>query len=84
MKGKIVTVLGDIEPTQAGTVITHEHLIVDVSLVYSEPKTHESHYGNEKISLEKLCEFWMEIQKESLGDIFKFDEETGELVEIHE
>ena len=37
MKGKIITVNGEINPHQAGTVITHEHLLVDVSLVYSPP-----------------------------------------------
>ena len=37
MKGKIITVNGEINPHEAGTIITHEHLLVDVSLVYSPP-----------------------------------------------
>ena len=54
MKGKITTVTGDITPEQAGTIITHEHLIVDVSLVYSAPSNLEDYNGNEKISLENV------------------------------
>ena len=80
MKGKIVTVLGDIEPTQAGTVITHEHLIVDVSLVYSEPKTHESHYGNEKISLENIG--WISHNWASNKENLVLDDENLAIEEI--
>ena len=54
MKGKITTVTGDITPEQAGKIITHEHLIVDVSLVYSAPSNLEDYNGNEKISLENV------------------------------
>ena len=54
MKGKIITVNGEINPHEAGTVITHEHLLVDVSLVYSPPSDFEEYTGNEKISLDNI------------------------------
>ncbi len=54
MKGKIITVNGEINPHEAGTIITHEHLLVDVSLVYSPPSDLEEYNGNEKISLENI------------------------------
>ncbi len=39
-----------------------------------EKNVHDQRKKGE-ISLEKLCQFWIEIQKESLGPAFKFDEE---------
>jgi oligoendopeptidase F len=37
-------------------------------------KIHDARKNGE-IPLEKICEFWMEVQKESLGNAFKFEEE---------
>ncbi len=45
-----------------------------IAFLEFEKKVHEARKDAE-IPLEKLCQFWMEIQKESLGPIFKFDEE---------
>ena len=45
-----------------------------IAFLEFERKVHEARKDAE-IPLEKLCKFWMEIQKESLGPIFKFDEE---------
>lgn len=49
-------------------------VVRQIAFLEFEKKVHNARKNGE-ISLEKLCEFWMEIQKESLGDIFKFDEE---------
>ncbi len=49
-------------------------VIRQIAFLQFEKKVHETRKSGE-ISLEKLCEFWMEIQKESLGSVFKFDEE---------
>lgn len=45
-----------------------------IAFLEFERKVHDARKDAE-IPLEKLCQFWMEIQKESLGPIFKFDEE---------
>ncbi len=44
-----------------------------IAFLEFERKVHDERKKGE-ISLEKICEFWMEVQKESLGDIFKFDD----------
>jgi oligoendopeptidase F len=49
-------------------------VVRQIAFLEFEKKVHEARKNGE-ISLEKLCEFWMEIQKESLGPIFKFEEE---------
>ncbi len=49
-------------------------VVRQIAFLEFEKKVHEARKSGE-ISLIKLCEFWMEIQKESLGSAFKFDEE---------
>lgn len=49
-------------------------VVRQIAFLEFERKVHEARKEGE-ISLEKLCEFWMVIQRESLGPIFKFDEE---------
>jgi oligoendopeptidase F len=45
-----------------------------IAFLEFEKKIHDERKNGE-IPLEKICQFWMEVQKESLGSIFKFDEE---------
>ncbi len=45
-----------------------------IAFLEFEQKIHSARKNGE-ISLEKICQFWMEVQKESLGSAFKFDEE---------
>lgn len=45
-----------------------------IAFLEFERKVHDERKKQE-ISLEQICEFWMEVQKESLGPIFKFDDE---------
>jgi oligoendopeptidase F len=49
-------------------------VIRQIAFLEFEKKVHENRKNGE-ISLENLCNFWMEIQKESLGSAFKFDDE---------
>lgn len=49
-------------------------VVRQIAFLEFERKVHEARKDGE-IPLEKLCEFWMEIQKESLGSAFKFEEE---------
>ena len=37
--GKVQTVLGPIEPEQLGVTLTHEHLLLDISVVHTPPTT---------------------------------------------
>lgn len=45
-----------------------------IAFLEFEKKIHDERKNGE-IPLQKICEFWMEVQKESLGEIFKFDKE---------
>jgi oligoendopeptidase F len=48
--------------------------IRQIAFLEFERKIHDERKNGE-ISLEKICEFWMEVQKESLGSAFKLNEE---------
>ncbi|HLD76816.1 MAG TPA: M3 family oligoendopeptidase [Rickettsiales bacterium] len=45
-----------------------------IAFLEFERKIHDARRNGE-IPLEKICQFWMEVQKESLGDAFKFQKE---------
>ncbi|MDA7705050.1 M3 family oligoendopeptidase [Rickettsiales bacterium] len=49
-------------------------VIRQIAFLEFERKVHDERKKGE-ISSEKLCQFWMEVQKDSLGDIFTFDDE---------
>jgi phosphotriesterase-related protein len=52
---KVLTVLGPIEPAKVGITTTHEHLLIDFSVVFTEPKeASERKLMDEKVSLENL------------------------------
>lgn len=36
-KGKVLTVLGPVDPVDLGVTITHEHLLIDLSIVFVDP-----------------------------------------------
>ena len=41
MQGKVMTVLGAIEPQDLGITLTHEHLLVDLRVWSQEPREEE-------------------------------------------
>jgi len=49
-------------------------VVRQIAFLEFEKKVHDARKNGE-ISLEKICEFWMTVQKDSLGSAFKFDEE---------
>ena len=53
--GKVQTVLGPIEPEALGVTLTHEHLLVDLSVIHTEPD-HASAKGfyHEPVSMKTL------------------------------
>ncbi len=48
--------------------------IRQIAFLEFEKKVHNARKNGE-IPLEKICEFWLEVQKESLGNAFKFEDE---------
>jgi oligoendopeptidase F len=49
-------------------------VVRQIAFLEFERKVHDARKNGE-VPLEKICQFWMEVQKESLGPIFKYDEE---------
>ncbi|MES2677963.1 MAG: M3 family oligoendopeptidase [Pseudomonadota bacterium] len=49
-------------------------VVRQIAFLDFEKKVHDERKKGE-ISIEKLNQFWMEVQKESLGDVFTFDDE---------
>ena len=55
LAGKVQTVLGPIGPEMLGVTLTHEHLLVDLSVLYSLPNSASGREFFEKpVSLETL------------------------------
>lgn len=55
ISGKANTVLGPVDPEELGITITHEHLVIDLSVVFVEPKDSPGkQISAEKIALENL------------------------------
>jgi oligoendopeptidase F len=48
--------------------------IRQIAFLEFEQKVHNARKNGE-IPLEKICDFWMEVQKESLGSAFRFEDE---------
>lgn len=55
-KGKVVTVLGLVEPSTLGAVLTHEHLsdTLDDRVFVNHPEVHSAHMSNSPVTLENL------------------------------
>ncbi len=49
-------------------------VVRQIAFLEFEKKIHDERKKGE-IPLAKICEFWMEVQKSSLGDVFKFEDE---------
>jgi len=49
-------------------------VIRQIAFLEFEKKVHNARQNGE-IAVEEICKFWMDVQKDSLGNIFKFDEE---------
>ena len=65
--GKVLTVLGPIEPARVGITLTHEHLFIDFRPVFKEPEgATDKHLAREKVTLENLG--WVRYNWNSNGD----------------
>lgn len=71
---KVLTVQGPIEPARVGIALTHEHLLIDFSVVLTEPEAaSERKLMEEKVSLENLG--WVRYNWTSNVDNLKMLEE---------
>ncbi len=74
---KVLTVLGPIEPAKVGVTSTHEHLLIDFSVVFTEPtEASQRLLMDEKVSLQNLG--WVRYNWTSNRDNLRIlDEETS-------
>jgi phosphotriesterase-related protein len=70
MKGKVMTVLGSVEPDALGITLTHEHLLADVTAWWRPPDKHSP------VTRTKLA--YSPVSIELLGDIRRGS--TGQLI----
>ncbi len=65
--GKVLTVLGPVDPADLGITITHEHLLIDLSLVFVPPVDEEGRrLAEEPVSLGNLG--WIRVNWSSNRD----------------
>ena len=65
--GKVQTVLGPIEPDSMGVTLTHEHLLIDLSVVFVDPGDENGRrLAEEPIGLENLG--WIRVNWSSNRD----------------
>ena len=81
--GKVLTVLGPIEPAKAGITLTHEHLFIDFRAVFQEPEgVTARRMAREKISLENL--WWVRYNWNSSQDNLVIEDEAVTIREAAE
>lgn len=75
LKGKVQTVLGVIENDQLGITLPHEHLLVDISLYFNEPKEARlKRLAYEPVAIEN-CSWIQHNSYKSLDNLKILDEE---------
>ena len=74
---KVLTVQGPIEPARVGVTTTHEHLLIDFNVVFTEPtEASQRLLMDEKVSLENLG--WVRYNWTSSRDNLRLlDEEVS-------
>jgi len=81
MSGKIQTVLGAINPEELGITMSHEHLLIDFSVVFEEPKSQQlSTLASEPISIGLLG--WLRYNWRSNRDNLLLDDEDTAIQEV--
>lgn len=77
LAGKAMTVLGPVEAADLGITMTHEHLLIDLSVVYVAPSNPaEAHLAEERVGLHNLG--WIRINWTSNRDnLLQLDEELA-------
>jgi|TARA_B110000263_G_scaffold159976_1_gene139073 phosphotriesterase-related protein len=77
ISGKVQTVLGPVDPESLGATITHEHLLIDFTVVFQPPNNpDEAGMSEEKVSLTNLG--WIRHNwNSSLDNLTLLDEEVA-------
>ncbi len=71
--GKVMTVLGSIDPSEVGNTSTHDHIIIEFEAILNEPlNKSEIKMMDEKISLENLG--WVRFNWSSSKDNLKYND----------
>ena len=66
-KGETQTVLGSVDPSKLGVTLTHEHLLIDLSVVFVKPSNEvDRSLSDEPVSLHNLG--WMRFNWSSNKD----------------
>jgi phosphotriesterase-related protein len=81
--GKVLTVLGPVDPLNLGITLTHEHLLIDLSAAFVPPVNDEGRrLANEPLSIENLG--WVRVNWASSNDNLVYqDVETGKREVAH-
>ena len=82
-EGKVVTVNGPVDPEALGVTLSHEHVLVDLSVYAAEPRSeHQKRVAGRPLSIESLGEARREpgivADNMLLDDIDAAVEELGE------
>jgi phosphotriesterase-related protein len=77
MEGKALTVLGPVDPESLGTVLTHEHILMDITALFSEPEeATEKRMAYETVSMENLQWIYTHMMRNK-DDLLMRDEELA-------
>ena len=77
MSGKVLTVLGPIEPEELGITITHEHLLLDVTCYVRQAEEASNRvYRHAPVTMESLAHL-PELFAHSLENLSLFDEKAA-------
>jgi len=72
-QGKVMTVLGPIEPNKVGNTTTHDHVLINFQAILTEPlNPKEKKYMDEKINLENIG--WVRFNWSSSKDNLTYED----------
>ena len=73
--GKVMTVLGPIDPLEIGITSTHDHILINFEAILTEPlNPQEKYMMNKKLSLENMG--WVRFNWASSKDNLAYDDEN--------
>ena len=73
--GKVMTVLGPIDPIEIGITSTHDHILINFEAILTEPlNPQEKYMMNKKLSLENMG--WVRFNWASSKDNLAYDDEN--------
>jgi len=80
--GKVMTVLGTIDPLEIGITSTHDHILINFEAILTEPiNPKEKSMMNKKLSLENMG--WIRFNWASSKDNLVYDDENLAINELN-